>query len=168
MRVTLLMTATADGFISKNSQDSAAWVEPYESFFGRKSREIGSVIMGMNTYRLLPHPFEDRLNIVMSTADRSQENVPGTLEFFSGEPADLLRILEEWGIHHVALIGGSQVNSSFLIEKLVDEIYLTVAPLLFGKGLNVACEYDLNTEMQLLDTKELPDGSVLLHYKVIK
>ena len=167
MRVTLIMTTTADGFISRSAQDPSEWTETYDQyFFDAKTREIGTVIMGANTYRMLSGPFDGRLNIVLSSNAEGHENIPNVLEFHSGEPAEVLDELEKRDIHEVALIGGSQINGSFLLENLVDEIYLTVTPQLFGRGLSIGSERDLETQLELADVKEMEDGSAIIHYLV--
>lgn len=169
MRVILLMTTTVDGFISRDAGDPAAFADAYDKlFFDDATKKIGTVIYGMNSYRILGEPFPDRLNIVLSTSPKIGQNIPGVLEFFSGTLQELLESLEQRGIHEIALIGGGQLNASFLVENLVDEIYVTVAPLLFGQGVTIATGYDLETELSLLDVRPLGDNGALLHYEVIK
>lgn len=169
MRVVLIMTVTADGFISRDAGEDSGWVESYDKlFFDKATRSIGTVIIGSNAYKLLPEPFEGRRTIVMSSHPNPERSIPGQLEFYGGTPAELLQNLEDEGLEEVAVIGGSQVNSSFLQEGLIDEIYLTVAPMLFGRGLSFAAEYDLDIELRLVDVEKLSDTVVLLHYEVVK
>jgi dihydrofolate reductase len=169
MRVVLIMTTTADGFISKDPSDPAVFAHGYdELLFSEKTLEIGTVVMGLNAYRLLPHPFDGRLNIVMSTSPNVAEGIPGTLEFFSGSPQELIDSLEKRGISELAVIGGGQVNASFLVEGLVDEIYLMIAPYLFGQGLSLASGFDLETSLKLVDERRLGENAILLHYEVVK
>lgn len=168
MRVVLIMTETLDGFIARDAGDDSAWVEKYDAlFFDTATRTIGTVILGANTYKLLGKPFEDRLNIVMTATPNPEATIPNTLEFYGGEPRALLAELEARGIHEVALIGGSQINASFLFEKLVTEIFVTVAPKLFGQGLSLASGYELDTELRLVEARPLGEDAVLLRYTVV-
>lgn len=48
---------------------------------------------------------------------------------------------------------------------VVDELYITVAPLLFGTGVPLFGG-DLDVRLQLLETRTLDDDTVLIHYKV--
>ncbi len=169
MRVVLIMTMTADGFISRDAGDAAGWVEEYDKlFFDKTTRSIGTVIIGANSFSQLPEPFEGRRTIVMTSNPNTEKAIPNVLEFSNLEPQELLNSLEDEGVTEVAIIGGSQVNSSFLQERLIDELYLTVAPLLFGKGLSLAPEYDLDQKLQLIDEEKLSENVVLLHYEVLK
>jgi len=169
MKVILIMTATVDGFISRDSNDPAEFADAFDMhFFTKETQRIGTVIYGMNSYRILGEPFPGILNMVMSTSPNIGENVPGVLEFFSGTPQELLERLEKRGVREVALIGGAQLNGSFFFENLIDEIYVTVAPLLFGQGVNISTGYDLETKLSLLDVRPLGDNGALLHYEVLK
>lgn len=169
MKVSLIVATTADGFIARDADHLVDWTEPADKeFFHAKTKEIGTVIMGINTYRTLPGPLEGRLNIVMSTSARPEQNRPGLLEFFSGEPKDLLDELSRRGTEEVALSGGGQLDASFFLDNLIDEIYLTVSPLLFGQGLSLSTGYDLECDLKLLDYQPLGDNSMLLHYQVLK
>lgn len=168
MKVTLIVATTADGFIARDSDSGSDWTEPADKeFFREKTIEIGTVIMGANTYRALPGALPDRRAIVMTSTPNAEKEIPGTLEFFSGEPRELLEKLAAEGVTDVALVGGSQLDGSFLVEHLVDEIYLTLSPLMFGQGLNIASGYDLEMQLRLLNSTPIGNDSVLLHYEVI-
>jgi dihydrofolate reductase len=104
----------------------------------------------------------------MTSNPNTEKVIPNVLEFSNLEPQGLLKSLDDEGVTEVAIIGGSQINSSFLQENLVDEIYLTIAPMLFGRGLSFAAEYDLDMKLQLIDEEKLSDNVVLLHYEVVK
>ncbi|MBF0259476.1 MAG: dihydrofolate reductase [Desulfamplus sp.] len=96
---------------------------------------------------------------------RSTEN--GTLEFTDKTPQEILQSLEKEGFESVALIGGSIINSLFAKEHLVDEIYVTLVPKLFGQGLPLlAGDFDINLE--LVEMEKLDEHSILLKYNVIK
>ena len=65
-------------------------------------------------------------------------------------------------------MGGSELNRLFLKYKLVNEIYLTLEPILFGKGNQLLETVKLEQDLKLVDFKILNNkGTLLLHYKVI-
>lgn len=47
-------------------------------------------------------------------------------------PREILKAFQSAGLERVLLEGGGEFNASFLEKKLVDRIYLTLAPLLLG------------------------------------
>lgn len=44
----------------------------------------------------------------------------------------LVWLREQWKVKRLLCEGGGEVNAPFLLEKLVDEIYITICPLIFG------------------------------------
>jgi len=50
-------------------------------------------------------------------------------------PVFIMKHLYKMGIHSVFIEGGSRTSSSFLKNKMIDEIQLYVAPIIFGSGL---------------------------------
>ena len=67
----------------------------------------------------------------------------------------------------IAILGGAQTYSYCLENNLMDEIYLTIEPLVFGKGINLFADTKiLNKKFKLFNIKKLNNkGTVLLHYK---
>jgi dihydrofolate reductase len=82
-------------------------------------------------------------------------------------PQDLLLELEQRGFSKVILTGGAAVNTLFAKQNLIDEMFTTISPRIFGHGLTVFSE-PLDIELNLLDTQALDQNSILLHYRVIK
>ena len=84
-------------------------------------------------------------------------------------PERLLAHLAARGVQRVALLGGGEVNAAWFAADLVDEIELTLAPLLFG-GANAPTPIDgpgLPSARQLdLLAHEVVDGCVFVTYRV--
>ncbi len=53
-------------------------------------------------------------------------------------------------------------------EGLIDEIYLDIEPIIFGKGIPVLAAADFEYELSLLASTKLTDNTVQLHYKVTR
>lgn len=77
------------------------------------------------------------------------------------------------GLHHLAVLGGGALVASLLEANLVDELWLTVCPLLLG-GNKAPTPIDgagfmaaLAPRLQLLETRTIGD-EVYLHYRVGK
>ena len=45
---------------------------------------------------------------------------------------EVLRRLPSLGVHHLLLEGGGELNFSMLLAGLIDEIYVTICPFVFG------------------------------------
>jgi dihydrofolate reductase len=169
MQVTLIAAISADGKIAEEKdQLSTDWTSQEDTkFFVQKTKELGVVIMGRNTYETIGRPLKGRLNVIMTRDLDGRASEPGILEWADAPPQEILASLEKRGYEKAALGGGASVYGAFLAEGLVDDIYLTVEPVLFGKGVPLATGFD-RIDLELIDSVPLGEQGVLLHYKVKK
>jgi dihydrofolate reductase len=164
------MGITPNGFIARPDGDSEWTSEEDLNGFFETSKRVGNIIMGKNTFKEASSqgyfPFPEALNVVVSHEEI--ENKWGEKVLITDEgPAQILKLLESKGFDTAFLAGGGTLNASFLEAKLVNEIYLDVEPLLFGKGIPVVAPANFECDLKLLDTKKLNDDTVQLHYEVI-
>lgn len=161
-----MMAMTADGKIAKSSDHFPDWTSKEDKkMFRAVSKEHGVVIMGDKTFFTLPKPLPDRLNVVFTLL----ENPPKTenVKWVSGDPQKVLEDLEKEGYKSAVLGGGTYMNSQFLERGLIDEIWLTFEPKIFGDGLGVFGG-DFNQDLKLLDVEKINDDTVVVKYKVLK
>lgn len=170
MKVTLMMVITADGYIAKNtSQASTTWTSSADKkIFVEKTKKAGVIIMGLATYKTINKPLPDRLNIILTREPEKETNIANQLEFTNKQPAELLEELEARGYQEAILGGGATINSLFLKAGLIDELQITIEPLLFGSGISLFKDLDLNQKLELIESQNLGGGVLNLRYKVIK
>lgn len=162
MKVFIIAAQTADGFIAKDEHHAAYWTSKEDkAHFVEHTKRAGVVVMGSTTFKTLPRAMKDRLNIVYS---RSQhfEGAETTEE----DPITLIENLSKRGYKEVAICGGSKIYTMFLKAGVVDTIYLTIEPVLFGKGISIFNE-ELNVQLQLVHHHKTDTGTFLLEYKVL-
>jgi dihydrofolate reductase len=114
---------------------------------------------------------EGKLRIVMTRtpAQYEIERKEGQLEFSDETPRQLVERLTSAGYQEMLLVGGHVIATLFLKENLIDEIFLTLEPKLFGVGLPLVAEELMDIPLKLLSSKQLnPQGTLLLHYAVGK
>jgi len=166
MKVSLIMAQTLDGVISRSSSEFVDWTGNADKrFFVRATRKAGVIIMGSRTYDTIGRPLPGRKNVVM-TRNKSRISSHADLVYTSQEPQKLLRDLQAEGYESAALIGGSEINSLFAKLNLIDEIFITVAPRIFGVGLTLF-NISLDCNLRLVSTETLEQNYLLLHYEVI-
>lgn len=79
---------------------------------------------------------------------------------------DLMWRLYERGIREILLEGSHELNKRMLDLKLVDELYISIAPVIVGKGVDfIDGELDETVEMYLEGIMQYGD-LVVLHYLV--
>jgi len=166
VKVFIIAALTADGFIGRDSGHTADWTGGEDKkVFTRLTKEAGVMVMGSRTLATIGRALPDRRTIVYTSrpADITIEGVEPTNE----PPADLLKRLEKEGSKAVAIAGGASIYRLFMDAGLVDELYLTYVPILFGQGVTLFSG-ELSSRLELLDETKLADGAVVLHYIVKK
>lgn len=167
MKITLHLAISADGFIAKPDGDSD-WVDDAdETRFIQRAREAGCLVIGRKTfeqYRGTMYPVDGIVNIVLTKNPH-----PGILDAcFANSPAAAIELAEEKGHDTILIAGGGHVSISFLEADLIDEIFFSVHPLILGQGIKPFAEKSIEKKLQLLDSKQLNNGLVELHYKILR
>jgi len=164
MKTFIVAAITVDGFIGRDSGHTADWTGTEDKkVFVRLTKEAGTMIMGSRTFATIGKALPGRRNIVY-TSDPASITTEG-IEATNEDPKALLTRLEQEGVTTVAICGGASIYNLFMRAGLVDELYITVTPLVFGKGLSLFTE-ELNKPLELLESTQLVDGAILLHYAV--
>ena len=66
-------------------------------------------------------------------------------------------------------MGGAHISTSFLKAKLIDELWLTIEPKIFGTGGSLVINENLDIELRLLSVEKVNErGTLITKYKVIK
>lgn len=81
--------------------------------------------------------------------------------------------LSELGIDKLAILGGGELVASLLAENLIDEIWLTICPIIFGGNSaptpvgGTGWLQSQGKQLKLLQVKQV-EQELFLHYSVIK
>jgi len=68
-----------------------------------------------------------------------------------------------------AVVGGPHIATSFLKEQLIDELWLTLEPKIFGTGGNFATDVKLDINLHLLHYEKVNEqGTLITKYAVLK
>jgi len=168
MKTRLIMVMSLDGVIAKNSEHSPmGWSSPEDKKLYREiTKDAGVVIMGGKTFKTIGQPLPNRLNIILTEHPGTDE--PNVLEYKSGDLKNILAELEGRGFSKAMICGGTFVNSSFLKENLIDEFQLTIEPKIFGGGMRVFDNIDVDVDLKLIEVKKLNENTVNVLYQVLK
>jgi len=175
MRVVLIAAQSLDGFLAKHDLPGTDFTSAADkAWFPGCLREFDVCVMGAETWRvaraeILGAPYSDRRRIVMTRnpAAFAADEQPGRIEF-TDEPANqLVARLTADGAKQCALLGGGVINGLFLTAGLVDELWVTVEPCLFGEGRPVATGR-LDVVLNLSDVVRLGPDTLLLKYRVTR
>jgi dihydrofolate reductase len=87
------------------------------------------------------------------------------LFYNSAGPTSIESILEPY--RFVAVLGGTHIYSYFLERDLIDDLYLTVEPIVFGSGLGLFNHESTTAKrFRLVTVRQMNEqGTILLHYQ---
>ncbi|HEY2004694.1 MAG TPA: dihydrofolate reductase family protein [Candidatus Saccharimonadia bacterium] len=175
MKTIILAALTADGLIGQDSSHlSTTWTTKSDKeLFMHLAKESRCLIMGMNTFlttaRKAPSVFTKsipgRRLIVYTRHPEKAEGYP-EVETTGESPRELVKRLEAEGVEKALVTGGAQVYRMFMLDDLVDELYLSIQPILFGTGVHLL-DSPLSVPLELIDTQIEPaDSTAILHYRI--
>lgn len=167
MQVILYMAITANGLIARED-DSVDWLSPQSwASYKKILQDTGCAVIGRRTYELmsLEEFVKDCLYVVLTSKPFKSQN-PNII-FTHQSPREILRFLEDKGLHTVCVAGGGRVNSAFIKAGLIDELYLDVEPIILGQGISLFWPDNFEFNLQLVGVDKL-NNTLRLHYKVKK
>lgn len=173
MKIILLYVASLDGKLTKWGQgDIHDWVsQEDQSHFWQTLNANNLIVMGSNTFTTANvKPVPGTLRVVMTRQVKkfAKQTVPGQLEFSAETPEQLVKRLEKLRYKQMLLVSGRKLTTIFFQKQLIDEIWITIEPKLFGLGDSLLDENKFAINLKLISTKKLnPRGTLLLKYKVV-
>ena len=169
--VTLHVVSSLDGFIARKD-NSVSWMDSSDVYERGVTDDGSDVIQSIDCYVLGSRTYEHALQLGWPYGDTptivvTNRELPSTrksVEFYSG---DLKRLVDEklaprYG--NIWLVGGAMLCQSFLRHGLVDEIRLSVMPVLLGDGLRLFGNSSTETRWRLKDVVASKTGIVELSY----
>jgi len=168
MQVILYMATSVNGYIAKENNETPWFDEEWQSF-SKFVKEVGNIVIGKNTYEIMKKDDEFRKIGNPFTVVVSKEDFVHNSNFaIVKSPKEALKILEKKNFAKALVAGGGMLNSSFMKDRLVNEIYLDVEPLVFGKGIKLFSDNDFDAKLELIRTKGLSKSTIQLHYRILE
>ncbi|MEK7537866.1 MAG: dihydrofolate reductase [Patescibacteria group bacterium] len=164
-RFVAFVAASADGRISLTKKTLPDWTSKEDwRFFQNSLAHIDAVIVGRNTYQAAATRLRKRSTFVLSSRLKTVRH-RGTVTFVNPAQVDLAELLRPYKT--VAVLGGGIVYRTMLESGLLDEIFVTVEPFIFGRGKEMFVGGTQTTQLRLLSVRRLNrSGTILLHYRI--
>jgi dihydrofolate reductase len=174
MKIILIFVSTLDGKVTK-------WGDPHVSlwsshqdqdYYKKVWDESKLIVMGSNTFNADKiNPSASHQIIVMTSHPDKYKNleIPGQIEFTNETPVDLVYRFKIKDHQQMLVVGGPHVATSFLNGQLIDELWLTIEPKIFGMGDNFATDAKLDIKLRLFHCEKVNDGGTLItKYAVLR
>ncbi len=167
--VAVFIATSVDQFIARDD-GSIDWLarvqrDPAEDFgYAAFMASVDALVVGRATYDTVlgfdAWPYEGKRVVVLThrpvTATHGEETHHGAL-------APLFEKLGAEGVKRVYIDGGETIREG-LAEGLIDELTLSLVPVLLGSGRPLFVRGLPETDLRLIDAKSFPSGLVQLRY----
>ncbi len=166
-KIIVYIASSLDGYIARED-GSIDWLpETAESGYDAFYKSVDTVIMGKITYDQVltfgEYPYKDKKSFVFTSTNQNKDE---NAEFVSDVEKFVIDGFPGAG-ENIWLVGGAQIITSFLKQGVVDEIIISVIPVLLGKGIPLFKNIENETKLELIKTEKY--GQLVdLHYKVLK
>jgi dihydrofolate reductase len=167
-RCSVFIAISIDGYIARTDGtfDFLSIVErPGEDYgFADFFTSVDALVIGRNTYEtalgFADWPYAGKRCIVLT--HRETASVHGE-QFFAGEPAALIEQLALSGAQRLYVDGGAVIRQ-FLAGHLIDDLTLSVVPVLLGQGISLFGAEVPEQRLLLKTSKAYESGLVQLCY----
>jgi dihydrofolate reductase len=131
-------------------------------FIGRKSYEIALQHANANNGEVVPGMPRMTEYVFSKTLKRVKE---GAILVSDDTMAQARKIKELPG-KDIWLFGGASLTDALMKEGLVDEVWMSVHPILLGSGKPLFRPQESRTKLKLINCKSYETGLVSLQYKI--
>ncbi|WP_426225870.1 dihydrofolate reductase family protein [Pseudarthrobacter sp. DSP2-3-2b1] len=176
-RTQYFVAASLDGFIA-TSKDDLGWLLQFDGFEGGKEsyetfmEGIGSIVMGGETYAwLMEHepdnwPYPDTPCYVFT---RHEHSAPAgsDITFVRGDVREFIQDFKDGAAgKNVWVVGGGNLAAQFADAGLLDELILSVIPVVLGNGKRLLPLEGPTPPLELTASRTMGRGIVELRYRL--
>jgi dihydrofolate reductase len=167
LRCSAFLATSLDGFIARED-GRVDWLGPFEKEEHGYQAFLDSVdvlVVGRNTYEFVlglgDWPYAGKRCVVLSRRPAPSRHGE---EFLAGNPVDVAASLVRTGARR-AYVDGGAVVSSFLSAGLLDDLTISIVPVLLGSGIRLFQGRLGEIPLHLESVRPFPSGLVQVRYR---
>lgn len=172
-KVTIFIATSVDGYIAKPNDDLSflklVEKEGEDYGYGEFTANIDTIIIGRKTYDYVvkevgsTHYENGQKDVFVIT--RTERESVGKTNFYTGNLTQLIQRLKSENGKDIYCDGGAEIVNELLQHDLIDEIIISVIPILVGKGTRLFNDGRPEQQLELISAKSFDTGLTQLHYK---
>lgn len=173
-KIKVYIAASLDGFIARPDGD-LDWLLKYPmptgTEYGYKDLmdSIDTVIMGGRTYREMlcmdiVWPYKDKKTYIIS---RNSMETKENIDFITEDIIERIFELKNESGKDIWLVGGGELITMLLNANLVDELQVSIIPIILGAGIPLFPNTPKESNWKLTGSTAYDSGIVKLDYNII-
>lgn len=174
MRKLIIYIATSlDGYIAKPNDDLSflKLVEKEGEDYGYAefTATIDTIILGRKTYdwvlKEIGSSHYDNGERDVYVVTRTEKPSVGKTTFYTGDLSELVQQLNSQNGKNIYCDGGAEIINELLKKDLIDEMIISVIPVLLGNGTRLFKDDRPEQLLELVSTKTFETGLIQMHFK---
>ena len=186
-KLRLQVHMSVDGCIAgpNNQMNWLIWDDDYIKYLNDITESVDTIIMGRNMVdgfipfwtEVANKPDDPMYEIAKKMVEIPKVVFTKTLKKSDWQNTDIAtgdlrdeitRLKNLDGLRDIIVYGGVSFDSSLIKEKLIDEFYLFINPIVLGSGKTIFKDFKEVQKLGLIESRVFDCGLVLLHYEVKK
>jgi dihydrofolate reductase len=170
----VFIATSLDGYIS-DREDGLDWLhsipnpDNLDFGFGAFMNRIDAIVMGRKTFEKVCSfggvwPYPKPVFVLSNSLSSLPEEYEGKAKLISGPLDHVLATLHAWGHKELYIDGGSTIRG-FLNHDLIDEMIITILPILLGGGAPLFGDLPESLGFEHVKTEVLLNAMVQNHYR---
>ena len=170
-KIKLYIASSLDSYIA-SEDGSIDWLFTDEDYgYAKFYDSIDTILVGRKTYdqslEFDKYPYKGKKVYVFTRGTEGKKNTHYVEYIDADIPSFVRHLLQSVG-KDIWLLGGGEIVSILLNAKLVDEIILSIHPIILGRGIPLFSNIKKHVKLQLLESNPFGSGLVQLCYGVLK
>lgn len=170
-KVILYIATSLDGYIAKPNDDlsflSIVHKEGLDYGYTDFVNSVDTVILGRKTYdwvmtQVPEFPHADKNAYIIT---RTAKPSIGKTQFYTGDLKALIGQLKSEQGKNIFIDGGAELVNTLLKDHLIDELIISIIPILVGDGIKLFKDGRPEQNLELISSQQFETGLVQVHYK---
>lgn len=173
-RNSVFIATSLDGFIA-DKNGGIDWLhsvpnpDGVDMGYGEFMASVDALLMGRNTFDIvcgfdIEWPYKQPVFVLSNTLSVVPEKLKGKVQFVKGSLKDILATIHKLGYNRLYIDGGKTIQG-FLKEDLIDDLTITVIPVILGGGSPLFADQDESLNFECTDTKIFLNKVVQNHFR---
>jgi dihydrofolate reductase len=172
-KLSLFIATSLDGYIAKPNDDLSflKLVEKDGEDYGYSefTANIDTIILGRKTYDFVlkeigsSHYDNGQRDVYVIT--RTERPKIGRTTFYTGNLTELVQQLKSESGLNIYCDGGAEIINELLQHDLIDELIISIIPVLVGNGTRLFKDSRPEQELEFMSAKSFDTGLIQLYYK---